>query len=309
MRPTLVVGAGGLLGRAVRRAIGAGVVAADVRWATVDQDGDLTAAVDALSRRARDGGGHWTIVWSAGRSVIATEADEAAAETAALATVVAAARRSLPDGPGGRIVLASSAGAIHAGSTAPPFDETTPPAPRSPYGAEKLEQERLLAAAARTTGCDAVAVRMGPLYGLGQDVTKAQGLVTALCRSVIDRRPVRIYVPLDTRRPYLWSDDAGRIVAQLAASGTSDGGTLRVRTVPGGPAISLGRLVETVRRITRRRPPVLVAPGPEAAGHAVDLRLASQHPDDTTLVDPTPMTVGLGRLWRGLLAEPVRRAD
>lgn len=304
MTPTLLVGSRGLLGREVGRALGPDVLTAEIRWGQAGQDGDLEAAVAALADEpgaTRDG---WRIVWCAGRSVISSDPITARAETSALAILMASAARLLPPGPAGRIVLASSAGAIHAGSPGPPFDEMTPPAPRSAYGTEKLAQEALIAAAARTTGLDAVAVRMGPVYGPGQDPDKAQGLVTGLCSASIHRRPLRVFVPLDTRRSYLWSGDAGRILARIATRPPGPGGGLRIRTIAGPSMVSIRQLIETVARVTRRRPPVLIAPGPEAAAHAPDLQLVSRHPADTTLVDPTPLTVGIGNLWRELLAVP-----
>lgn len=307
MTATLVVGAGGMLGRAVVAALDGSVQTAAVRWGTSAVPDDLRTAVAVLARDpAVVGGDGWRIVWAAGTSVISSERDATEAETAAVADLLAAVADLLPTGPGGRVVLASSAGAIHAGGGDPPFDEDSVPAPRSWYGTAKLTQERLLDAAARRTGVDAVAVRMGPLYGIGQDPGKAQGLVSALCRAIMDRRPVRLYVPWETRRTYLWAPDAGRLLARIAAAPAVDGGALRLRTVPGGQDVTVTQLVETVRRVTRRRPPVLSAAAPEGAAHARVLRLASRHPEETVLADPTPLTVGVGMLWRALLRTPVR---
>lgn len=304
MIPTLVVGAGGLIGRAIASAVGPGVRAADVRWSTDARGADLRAAVALLAADARSG---WRVVWCAGRSVIRSDAATAVVETRALSEALDAVAELLPGGPDGRLVMTSSAGGIHGESGASPSDEATPPTPLTPYGVEKLAQERLLSGTAAAIGCDAVAVRLGPVYGPGQDPAKAQGLVSALCRAVLERRPVRIYVPVETRRPYLWAGDAGRILARIAAAPVATGGSLRIRTVPGGPAVTIGQLIETVRRVTRRAPPVLVSPGPEASTHALDLRLATQHPEETILPDPTPLTVGIGRLWQTLLADPSLR--
>lgn len=307
MIPTLVVGAGGLIGRALSAILGPGARSAVVRWSTDERADDLRAAVAGLAADPGVARSGWRIVWCAGRSVVGSDAASAAEETRAVSEALEAVMTRLPGGSGGRIILTSSAGGIHAGGGASPSDEATPPSPRTPCGVEKFAQERLLGEAAATIGCDAVTVRLGPVYGPGQDSTKAQGLVSALCRAVLDRRPVRIYVPVETRRPYLWVGDAGRILARIAAAPAGTGGALRVRTVPGGPAITVGQLIGTVRRVTRRAPPVLLAPGPEASSHALDLRLATRHPEETVLPDPTPLTVGIDRLWRALLADPAPR--
>lgn len=305
MTPTLVVGAGGLIGGAVTAALGPTARPAAVRWTSPERDDDLRSAVAALAADPEVRRSGWRIAWCAGRSVVGSEDAPAAAETAAFARLLGAVADLLPGGPRGRIVLTSSAGGLHAGGE-PPFDEASVPAPRTAYGAQKLEQERLLAASAAGLGHDAVTVRLGPVYGPGQDPSKPQGLVSALSRAVVTRRPVRIYVPVETRRPYLWVGDAGRILAGLLGAPADAGGALRVRTVPAGPEVSIRQLVGTVGRIARRTPPVLLAPGPEAAAHARDLRLATRHPAETVLPDPTPLTVGVGRLWRAMLSEPTR---
>lgn len=308
MIPTLVIGAGGLLGRAI---VGAtdGARRAHVRWGTRHQAQDLWDAVAGLTAdpSAMDVG--WRIVWAAGRSVIASDEGTAAAETRALEATLQAAADLLPRGPLGRFVLASSAGGLHAASVDPPFDEATPVEPRSAYGREKLRQERMLARAVQEYGWDGVAVRLGPLYGIGQDPTKSQGLVSALCRAVIDGRPVRIFVPGETRRPYLWAPDGGRIMAGILAGPPREGGDLRVRTIPGGASTTVHQLLETVRRVTRRVPPVLFARDRDTPTHASDLRLSTRFPLETTLPDLTPLTVGVGRLWQAMLVDPVRHVD
>lgn len=306
MTPTLVLGGGGLIGRAIRRAL-PGARRAVVRWGSAASTADIRTAVRLLADETGESG-RWRIVWAAGRGVISSDETTLRAETEALGVVLTSTEAMLPAGREGRVTLISSAGGLYAGSDRPPFDEEAPVAPLTAYGREKAAQERLLAATAARSGIDAVAMRLGPVYGTGQDPTKAQGLVSALCRATVTRRPLRLYVPLDTRRPYLWAGDAGRIVAALATGPVERGGDLRIRTVPGGPAVTVQDLIGAVRRVTRRDPPILLAPGPEAARHARDLRLASCHPSETTLPDPTPLTVGIGLVWRAMLRDPIDTA-
>lgn len=303
MIPTLVLGGGGLLGRAILRAL-PDARRAVIRWGSAGSTADIRAAVRSLADEVPEGRG-WRIVWAAGRGVISSDEAALRAETEALATVLASTEAMLPAGREGRVTLISSAGGLYAGNVRPPFDEDAPVAPLTAYGQQKAAQERLVAATAARSGIDAIAVRLGPIYGAGQDPTKAQGLVSALCRATVTRRPLRLYVPLDTRRPYLWAGDAGRIVAALATGPVERGGDLRTRTVPGGPAVTVQGLIGAVRRVTRRDPPVLLAPGPEAARHARDLRLASCHLAETTLPDPTPLTVGISLVWREMLRDPI----
>lgn len=173
--------------------------------------------VERFFTRVMRSGSQWRILWCAGRGVIATPADELAADTAIFGAFLAAcasACSSLPDRiRPGLVMLASSAGALYWKSSAPPpYDEWSPVGPDSAYGWEKLAQERLLADVRETLGIDALIARFSNLYGPGQDVSKPQGLVSHVGWATLRREPVSIYVPLDTIRDYLLASDAGRMV-------------------------------------------------------------------------------------------------
>jgi UDP-glucose 4-epimerase len=294
--PTLVIGAGGLLGSAIVRRLTAPIAARGIAWTDPDRAAiGLESAVQDLARSA-DGGA--TVIWVAGRAVIASSADEIDAETRTFARFLDVVERHLGM-DGTRFLLASSAGALYAASTGAPFDEGTDPAPLSDYGRGKLEQERLLTEWAVRTGGRAIAARLATVYGTGQDPTKAQGLVTALCRSVMTRAPVRVFVPLDTRRHLVWEEDAARAIIAHAHGTGVPSGDMAVRVVATPSSVTIGETIATVARVTRSRPSVLQAAGREAARHGVDLRLRSAHP----LAEPmaTPLVVGVARVWRALL--------
>ena len=58
---------------------------------------------------------------------------------------------------------------------------------------------------------DLLVGRFSNLYGPGQSLSKAQGLISHVGRAALRREPVSLYVPLDTIRDYLFAADAGRM--------------------------------------------------------------------------------------------------
>src|SRR5207244_1238391 len=118
----------------------------------------------------------------------------------------AAALAARADHGRGALFLASSA-SVYARSAGPPFDENSAPAPGSDYARARLEQERIVAVALDGRLRHVVG-RISTLYGTGQNVTKGQGLISAMCLQTIQRRPIRLFVPPDTLRDFLYADDA-----------------------------------------------------------------------------------------------------
>ena len=269
---TLVVGAGGLLGSAVCRALG-GADTLDVPWGTA-------AAADVLrAAAARD------VVWCAGAGVTATGPEALAEEVRAF--------EALLDGmPGGRLFVASSAGGVYAGAGPAPFDETSPVAPLSAYGEAKLALEGAARSWAERTGGSVVLGRIANLYGPGQDVSKPQGLVSQLCRAHLLRTPVSVYVSLDTLRDYLYVDDAARLVRgclERAVPGVT------VKVLASQHALTVGAVLAELRRVSRRKPRVVLAASPQSAVQARDLRLRSTVWADLDAVPVTPFPVGIRR--------------
>ncbi len=137
------------------------------------------------------------------------------------------ARLAVPSAPRGALFLASSAGGVYAGAAGSPFTELTETRATSPYGEAKLAAEGLVEDFARRTGTATVVGRIANLYGPGQDMSKPQGLISQLCLNQLRRRPISIYVSLDTARDYLYVDDcAAMVLATL---------TTRPRWVAGTP--------------------------------------------------------------------------
>lgn len=265
--------------------------------------------LDALASRFRNLVGELderlspqTVVWTAGRSVIASSEEECRQEVDAFRSLLdALAMSRRPERH--TVVLASSIGGLFAGSpTGVVIDERTEVRPTSAYGRAKLLQEELLRDLCARTGVRSVLARIATAYGPGQDRDKPQGLVSALIAALRDRRPLRIFVPLDTRRSFLWAEDVGLILAWLATNDPPEAGDARVRMVAGSRSASLIELLAIVHRVTGRRPPVLIGRSPERRFHATHLDV---RPGWRLPVRLTPLEVGVARCWSSSVSRSV----
>jgi UDP-glucose 4-epimerase len=254
-------------GHSYRRAV--------VPWTRPDE------AVRALESQARDvasSEGRWRIIWCAGAGVIGTTQRTLDQEVHTFAAFLDRLT-SLPDvvpAPDA-FFLASSAGGIYGGSTAPPFTEATEPAPISPYGEAKLAAEKRLRRFAADSGVPVVIGRLSNLYGPGQDLSKPQGLVSQLCRAHHERRPLSIFVSLDTARDYLYSDDAARMVTRATdRAAASPPATVVVKILASQRPTTVATLLGELRRLLRHRPLVVLGTSTLATFHARDLRFRSR---------------------------------
>lgn len=271
---TLVVGAGGLLGSAVRRELGRRawpLATVAVPWG--DDDRTVEVLGDEISRLAR-AGRPWRVVWSAGAGVIGTSEQQLHNEVQVLERVLERVEGALGDPADGGIFVTSSAGGVYGGSSGPPFSEETLPVPISPYGHAKLAAEQVAARFAERSGLPTAVGRIANLYGPGQDISKPQGLISQLCKAHLFREPLSIYVPLDTARDYVFVDDCARMVLDTLERTVSAGG-LHTKLIASEQAVTLGVILAELRRVTKRRPQVVLGVSPMARFQVKDLRFRS----------------------------------
>ena len=300
--PTWVVGAGGLLGSHVVTSLrrrSAPVLTARVPWS--DPGAARAALSEGVARltEAADGG-PWRLAWCAGAGVVATGADAMARERAAFRHVLAELEaRSVLDGSGS-LFLASSAGGVYAGSPQrPPFTEESPVGALVAYGRTKLEMEDDVASFARATGTAVLVGRIANLYGPGQNLAKAQGLVSQLSRVHLSGQPLSIYVSLDTLRDYVYAADVGELVVAgldelpLRTAGLSD--RVVTKIVASGASLTIGSLIGESTRLHRARPRVVVKAPTAGSGQIRELRLRSVVWPALDRHLRTPMVVGMAR--------------
>lgn len=281
-----VVGAGGLLGSALVRALrrsGALLFTPRDAFAWTCEDAlaeQLIAAVGEFERRGTSAT-RWEIYWAAGIGTMASTDEALASETRALARLLdrLGSSRALMS-MRGAFGFASSAGAIYAGATDDVIDEHTAVAPTTPYARAKLEHESRVSAFARANpNTAALLARMSTLYGTGQSRAKPQGLLTHIARAILLNRPIRIYVPFDTIRDYIRADDAAAsMVAAMRATERAPEAALEaiVRIIASETPTTIAEIIAIFNRVSRRHPRVVTSTSALASVYPARLRFRSR---------------------------------
>lgn len=302
-----VIGAGGLLGSGIRRAVSADAgwelhEALSLPWgdpAAIEREAPVIAG--ELIERATAAGERWSVLWVAGSATtiateetLALELEQFRIVLDAIATVTAA---STAVAAAGSLFVASSAGGLYGGSANPPFDELSTPAPASAYGRAKAELERMAAEFGEKNATPVLIGRIANLYGPGQHLGKLQGLISQLLLAHFTRKPVQVFVPLETVRNYFYVDDCARLILaamrRLASEGPGDGSVTKV--LCSDQNVSISSLLGIVRAIGKAPPRIVLGASPGAVGQAVDLRLRSVVWPELDSVDNQPIAAGIHR--------------
>jgi len=282
---TLVLG-GGLVGSAVAHHTD-GLIAQGIRWGdTRTAIADLRLAV--LQHRSQ--GGQWSIAWCAGAGIVASAKSQLDDETRMLSAVLDAIGETRS---AGRFLFTSSGGGMHGGNLSLRINENTVPAPTSPYGWAKWEQENLVAQWAERTSNAVVIARPSNVYGPGQRLSKPQGFISQLLWKIVHKEPLTLSVPWSTQRDFIYADDAGRRMAFLLAN--AQPGVNR-RIVASGRSVTLSHVVAVSRQITGVNPDVIVTE--DMGVHPAVLRFGTVHePFDPQI----PLKRGMMETWDYLL--------
>ena len=305
---TWVIGRGGLLGQSLETTLRTRM------WLPprpIDWSGPNGGAVE-LRQQAGDflravGDRPWSVAWCAGAGVTGTSASVLQLELVALRETLDALGGA-PRGRDGAFFFASSAGAVYAGVGAPPYNESSPVRPLAAYGLAKLDAEALVTDWSHDSGTPSLIGRIANVYGPGQNLDKAQGLISQICRSHLTGQPLSIYVSLDTLRDYLFAPDcADLIVAGLArlrheqsvANLTKP--VVVTKILASQRAITIGAVLGEMRRIFKSPPRIVLGASPVSAMQARDLSLRSRVWPDLDRRNLTPFPVGVATTAADLL--------
>jgi UDP-glucose 4-epimerase len=270
----LVAGSSGILGSGfceVLRARGEPVVRLDLPWDEPQSVADRV--VSAWNHaQAHAGVDPISLIWAAGTGTISASEESMGRETAVLRAVTRALEQHSAPDLRNTFIFASSAGALFGGHGPELITDASEPTPITPYGREKLAQERLLLGLHEAGVMRVVACRFSNVFGLTGGRLRRKGLVAALVASALERQPARIFVSPDTRRDYLFGRDAAALaLAEAAALGEDGSGTCVIRN---GTTMTVLDLVASISRVLRRRVPVVFVDSPERALQPVTLRFA-----------------------------------
>lgn len=297
-----VVGSGGLLGSALCRALrikGTPVFlpAQAFYWRDPAKlQSQLAQAVQSFGLQVQSAD-RWEIYWAAGVGTMGSSISDLEPETNAfkLLLQMVEAQPQL-NGKPGAISLASSAGAIYAGCTDAIIDNTSDPAPTTPYAHEKLKQEDLLRTfALRSKTTSVLMARISTLYGPGGAIGKQQGLITHIARCILRNKPIQIFVPLDTIRDYITAEDAATmIVAALRAASLAPG--IYTRIIASEQPTTIAEIISVYKRITRRNPRIVTSASKLSSVYSRRIQFRTRSVTKSTPVPQTNLMVGIAQV-------------
>lgn len=308
-----VVGSGGLLGSAVGRQLslhGVTVHTATISWSDAGQAiEDFRSAVADYAALA--GRQPWRVYWCAGASTTTSTRAELDSELAVLRGALAQIGNAhmTSSSPDMALFFASSAGAVYSGAENPPFTEFTVAQPLSEYGRAKLDAERACKDFADVYGADLFIGRIANLYGPGQNLSKAQGLVTVLVKAVLTGESVRLYVPMETKRDYIYSRDCAEMAVQglqRTVEMSTGGGEPVTKILASGRAITLKDLLFRVESIMGAGVPLRHVSSIDAAGQSLDLTFESMVMTELSTAVVTSLEEGIAAVHDSI-KELVRR--
>ena len=297
-----IIGAGGMFGAALRRTLARAQTPVFVPEKRFDWNDEgyvarqLEAATEAFAALVSPGQ-CWEIYWAAGLGTMASSADSMARETRLIERLLAAlGEQSTLLQSEGTLALASSAGAIYAGSAAEVITEATATAPTTEYARGKLEQERrvadFVAAHFRTR---AVIGRIATLYGSQPRIEKRQGLIAEMTRRVILNQPIHIYVPLDTIRDYLAVDDAADAMIALARARVG-GSRVPMKIIASEQATTISEITATFKRVAHRMPRIVTSSSSLTGIYRRRIQFRSNMAAFADVWPRTSLTLGVSRL-------------
>lgn len=298
-----VIGSNGLIGSSVNEELSkfgpTWQPNSRIEWAdTGDQESiaimeeTIDSAVEKFARAQV--GQDWNIFWCAGVGVVNSSNEflelEVIAATRLCSSLV---KFNLPENANGKIFFASSAGGVYAGSSNPPFTESSIPVPISNYGKQKLRIEELFNSFGKKTNVKIVIGRIANLYGVKQNLRKQQGIITTLIRSSLTNSFLNIYVPLNTVRNYIYTADAARkIVLHVLATEESS----RLAVICSDKNLSLSSILRLTQDVTKKKLLYFQSSSEATVLQPIDLRLATESASLHLSNLETPIVVGISNI-------------
>jgi UDP-glucose 4-epimerase len=264
---TIVFGSGGLIGSSILRCVPGSIpFYKSIPWEDTDKTEEI---FDSWVSPEMD----TQVIWAAGASVVGATTQSLEQEM----KVFRAFARGLKNNAERIecVLLVSSAGGVYGNASDTKISEKTKPSPISEYGQIKLQQERELEELAVKGKFKLIVARVTNAYGPLQNLTKKQGLISSLVKASLNREPVEIYVPLDTKRDYIYADDIGNKLAKLLEVTRLSPEQVTYKIISSQVNRTISSIIGELNRIRGIRTPVIFATKPETLLQPRDLSFAS----------------------------------
>lgn len=298
-----VLGGGGLLGSAIRRTLQKNKIELftqpvafnwNSEFILADQLRQLVKNFFLLINEEND----WQIYWAAGIGNLSSSENELAIETKALELLIKFLKIELElNNSRGCFILASSAGAIYAGVSVKLINENTPIAPTTIYAYEKIKQEDMIKEFAFLFNkVSALILRISTLYGPGQSFGKRQGLISLMARRMLVNQPIQIFVPLDTIRDYIFSDEAADLIIATVHLIAGHSGTF-LKIVASEEPTTIATIISNFRKISRHSPRVISSTNNSSYIYSRQMQFRSIIYPVRDKISRTILLVGIARVF------------
>jgi UDP-glucose 4-epimerase len=301
VKKCLVFGKKGLIGSSVVESLnrsGLSVFSNQIiEWGNRDLvRGQISESVDAFFDGANTES--WMIFWVAGKGGFSVSQEQLDFDLRNFHYFLESVEEKMNQP--GLVVLASSAGALYSSGSDSVFDETSPITINSLYGKLKMDQEAALSSFVDRSNCRALVARISTVYGPGSDFTSGYGLINHLCIADLARRPIEVFVPMETSRNYIYSEDAGELVVRFALLCSENGEKLQIRNVVSPSSVSVSEIVATCSRVFKRK--VFFSNRIDNRQFSYNTRfdIQSSHYEDIEPINWTPISVGISRVHQSL---------
>lgn len=309
-----VIGRGGLLGSSVEKEC---LASAEVYFPAINFNWrDINLVSQDLNACCHNffgnlGSENWAIYWCAGRGTLASTIDQMENENQIFESLLGSIENTCPTGSRDRGVIfhASSAGSIYGGSQNPPFTELTVPKPLTPYGDAKLRQEHSLREFSKRLGVRVLIGRISNLYGARQDLEKNQGLISTICYSILRRQPIKLFVPLETSRNYIFVKDAAKTIVGLVNTliTLSETEKFKVKLIVAEENLTIGSIINIAKTVFRVKPLVTLSANKTGSAEPQNLVFKSVSQIGSSSNIQTSFSVGIkqvmSELQSGFLAK------
>lgn len=256
-----VLGSGGMLGSAIHKQLELQRVVVyryheRFDWKNIDRLGiQFRLALTEFISRLTSKNDRWEIYWAAGVGAMSSDTVDLHSETVALEDFLALLKEQLiylrfP----GLIGFASSAGALYSSCSDFEITELSTVTSQTDYAKAKLTQEQMLISfLLETSNVSLLVARFSTLYGPGQSTGKQQGLLSHIARCALKHQPVEIFVPLDTMRDYMFSDDAALTFINSIRVLSIDESKYRIKIIASERSTTIAEIISTFNRLLQKR--------------------------------------------------------
>lgn len=303
---SLVLGIGGLIGSAVSAQLASEQfrhpAQRKIRWSVLgDARADLQFLLDKFFQFVADD--RWAIFWCAGKGHLRSLSTEVDVETELFGWVLNLLK-AWPN-RNGVVMMCSSAGALWYSPSVGAITEQSPDTGTSPYALAKSVQETMLHSACLDSGIRGLAARISTVYGVNQDLSKSQGLISRLCRSATSQQQLDIFVPLETTRNYIFAPDAARMMTRLSLfmADNAPPSAFARKIICSRESKSIASLCNSVELVSRKKLLISCRITPESDSYPLHFQLRSTMTPDLSSFESTTILSGISAVYHQLLRQ------